>query len=194
MLKLGKNNSAASPSLPRIVSYIQPTTDTILERFMEPNCPCKLKRARDRFYIEKWELIEVIKRRPKSIPLIFEIDLICWTPQQLQPCVSKFRDIKKKTLRNCLLVRKKFPISFNNRTSRYQWFEVKRIPQKSDTSLFCKKFCKVILFWWSENSKRRVANGTESNGLYKSIFADKGNRGTRFATHVYYLKYFSCVK
>ena len=31
--------------------------------------------------------------------------------------------------------------------------------------IFCKKFCKVILFWCHENSQCRVANGTESNGL-----------------------------
>ena len=36
---------------------------------------------------------------------------------------------------------------FNHRTSR---------------CLFCKKFCKVILFWCRVTSKRKVANGTDS--------------------------------
>ena len=32
-------------------------------------------------------------------------------------------------------------------------------------SILCKKFCKVILFWCHESSRRRVTNGTELNGL-----------------------------
>ena len=38
-------------------------------------------------------------------------------------------------------------------------------------------------------AKRRVNNGTESNGLY-SIFANKGNYEKRFGVHLYFLKYF----
>ena len=40
------------------------------------------------------------------------------------------------------------------------------------------KFYKLILFWFHEITKRRVANGTNSIG-YNSIFADNGNSGTK---------------
>ena len=48
-----------------------------------------------------------------------------------------------------------------------------------------KKVCKVILFWCHEVSKRRIANGSESD---KSYFANKGNSETRFGVPLYYFQ------
>ena len=39
------------------------------------------------------------------------------------------------------------------------------VEETTQCSISCKKFCKLILFWCHESLKRRVVNGTESNGI-----------------------------
>ena len=81
------------------------------------------------------------------IPLFAKIDLFHLAPYHLQPCVS-----------NCVTSEKDDCAKFYAELA-------------TQCLIFYKKFCKVIIFWYLNISKRRVANVTDSNRL--NLFSQK---------------------
>ena len=119
-----------------------------------------------------------------------KIDLNHLSPCHWQLCGSKFRDIRTRWL--CKIWRISNPMFDDNNQFLYEIrVAYKKRDDRTSRCLFCEEFCKVIFFWCHEISKRRVANGKESNRLNLSRI--KGNRGTRFEALLYYHTWFSII-
>ena len=93
--------------------------------------------------LKKWELFKVIQRCPNLVPLFRLSAKMRFNP---------FDTIGNSVFRNVMILKKD---DFAKFVEDY-W---------TSRCLICYKFCKVIHFWCHESSKRRFANGTESNGL-----------------------------
>ena len=101
--------------------------------------------------------------------LIRKNRLILLNPDHLQPCFSKFGNIKTNDVAKffaeyralrCLICMKSSicKISFRICNEMFD-YQISRFR-------YCKKFCKDIIFWCHKILKRQVAIGAESNKLY----------------------------
>ena len=125
-----------------------------------------LKRYSSRSVLFKKDLLEVIKKSLKPCSIISLIHENRFNPFFFVLLATPLFEIlwhhKKMTLQNLLLSKHRVAFSANFATS---------------------SFCHATKF-----RKRKVANYGVKR--IKSIFANKGNNGTRFATLLYYLNYF----
>ena len=120
--------------------------------------------------LQKWELLEVTMRCPKPCSTVYlstKIDLIRLTLYHWQPCVSKLCDLRKGWLckTSCRIIIRN--AMFNLFLFLREILQIVNFSQNKQRGILLslQKIYKVILFWGHEISKRRVANGTKSNGL-----------------------------